>query len=133
MTKSGFSWIFAPNNSYLNIIHKSALGHAWNDFWSPHETKNVHHVRKLFRLFSFLLTLFAPSLMKSEAARVSRFFIFNPVKFGLREENDTEKLLYFWPHELPLDKKMVDVGLVEALTNFCEYGSIMKWNYLFHK
>eukprot|EP01126_Amoeba_proteus_P004750 TRINITY_DN11579_c0_g1_i6.p1 TRINITY_DN11579_c0_g1~~TRINITY_DN11579_c0_g1_i6.p1 ORF type:complete len:212 (+),score=43.32 TRINITY_DN11579_c0_g1_i6:71-637(+) len=47
---------------------------------------------------------------------LARFFVFNPEKFGLREDNDTEKILYFWPEAY--EKKMADVGLCEALTNF---------------
>jgi len=58
--------------------------------------------------------------MKNETPKVARFFIFNPLKFGLQEENDTEKVLYFWPQEYTIDKQMADVGLVEALTNFAE-------------
>lgn len=70
-------------------------------------------------------------MSKNEPAKVSRFFIFNPVKFGLYEDNDTEKLLYFWPQEFPMDKKMVDVGLVEALTNFAEYDTFQIKDFFF--
>lgn len=56
-----------------------------------------------------------------EGPKLSRFFLFNPLKFGLREENDTEKVLYFWPPEMPIGRQMSDVGLVEALANFSSY------------
>ena len=47
---------------------------------------------------------------------LSRFFIFNP-KYGPREDNDHEKILFFHPKNVSLDAQMKDVGLAEALTN----------------
>lgn len=51
---------------------------------------------------------------------LSRFFIFNP-KFGPREDNDHEKILFFHPNHFTLDAQMKDVGLSEALTNITKY------------
>jgi hypothetical protein len=56
--------------------------------------------------------------MTYQAQTLARFFIFNPLKFGLTEENDVEKVLYFYPATTPMGKQMADVGLCEALTNF---------------
>lgn len=51
---------------------------------------------------------------------ISRFFIFNP-KFGPREDNDHEKILFYHPKATTLDAKMKDIGLGEALTNITKY------------
>lgn len=56
---------------------------------------------------------------------ISRFFIFNP-KFGPREDNDHEKILFYHPESTSLDAKMKDVGLGEALTNVTKYVIIDK-------
>lgn len=62
-----------------------------------------------------------PKGVTHEGPKISRFFLFNPLKFGLREENDTEKIIYFHPADMPVSKQMSDVGLVEALGNFSAY------------
>lgn len=54
------------------------------------------------------------------APTISRFFIFNP-KFGPREDNDHEKILFYHPEATSLDAKMKDIGLGEALTNITKY------------
>lgn len=51
---------------------------------------------------------------------LSRFFIFNP-KYGPREDNDHEKILFYHPSNASLDAQMKDVGLAEALTNITKY------------
>lgn len=63
--------------------------------------------------------------MTHHPAKFARFFIFNPVKFGLREENDFEKLFFFYPPNLTLAEKMMEVGLCEALVQLprCLYNS----------
>jgi hypothetical protein len=52
---------------------------------------------------------------------LSRFFIFNP-KYGPREDNDHEKILFYHPKATTLDSQMKDVGLAEALTNITKYA-----------
>jgi hypothetical protein len=71
---------------------------------------------------------------------LSRFFIFNP-KYGPREDNDHEKILFFHPKNVSLDAQMKDVGLAEALTNItktfsrgvpCEVMHTTKMRWIFH-
>ena len=57
------------------------------------------------------------------APTISRFFIFNP-KYGPREDNDHEKILFYHPSGVNLDAQMKDVGLSEALTNITKYALI---------
>ncbi len=49
--------------------------------------------------------------------KLAKYFVFNPVKFGLREENDFEKIFYYWPSGRDLGEQMMDVGLCEALVH----------------
>uniref|UniRef100_A0A6B2L4G8 CCZ1/INTU/HSP4 first Longin domain-containing protein n=1 Tax=Arcella intermedia TaxID=1963864 RepID=A0A6B2L4G8_9EUKA len=49
---------------------------------------------------------------------MTKLFIYNPLKFGLTEETEEEKILFFWPETTPLDTKMNDIGLCEALITF---------------
>jgi len=51
-------------------------------------------------------------------SELQKFFVFNPVKFGLTEETEEEKVLYYWPLETQMDEKMNDIGLCEALITF---------------
>eukprot|EP00055_Hartaetosiga_balthica_P008520 m.32010 g.32010 ORF g.32010 m.32010 type:complete len:458 (-) comp6352_c0_seq2:57-1430(-) len=45
------------------------------------------------------------------------FFVFNDT-FGLREDNEEEKIMYFYPENAPLGMKMKKVGLSSAYINF---------------
>eukprot|EP01130_Rhizamoeba_saxonica_P001631 TRINITY_DN1150_c0_g1_i3.p1 TRINITY_DN1150_c0_g1~~TRINITY_DN1150_c0_g1_i3.p1 ORF type:complete len:437 (+),score=63.14 TRINITY_DN1150_c0_g1_i3:196-1506(+) len=49
--------------------------------------------------------------------KLSRFFIFNPAYFGLREDNDYEKVLLYYP-ATDIREQMLDVGLIEGLVQF---------------
>lgn len=53
--------------------------------------------------------------------RLTKYFVFNPVKFGLREENDFEKVFYYWPPGKDIGEQMMDVGLCEALVHLPKY------------
>eukprot|EP01129_Flabellula_baltica_P003770 TRINITY_DN13500_c0_g1_i1.p1 TRINITY_DN13500_c0_g1~~TRINITY_DN13500_c0_g1_i1.p1 ORF type:complete len:428 (+),score=86.95 TRINITY_DN13500_c0_g1_i1:141-1424(+) len=51
-------------------------------------------------------------------AHISKLFLYNNVEFGLTEETDHEKVLYYFPHETDENEKMLDVGLSEGLVSF---------------
>jgi hypothetical protein len=55
--------------------------------------------------------------------RLAKYFVFNPLKFGLREENDFEKIFFYWPSGKDLGEQMMDVGLCEALVHLPKYPS----------
>lgn len=42
----------------------------------------------------------------------------NSLQFGATEETEAQKLLYYYPEAEPLDRKMLQVGLAEALGKF---------------
>lgn len=48
--------------------------------------------------------------------RVDRFLVFNPT-FGPKEENEKDKIIYYYPEETDINDQLKDVGLSEALTN----------------
>eukprot|EP00051_Salpingoeca_urceolata_P028116 m.485073 g.485073 ORF g.485073 m.485073 type:complete len:490 (+) comp23651_c0_seq1:273-1742(+) len=48
---------------------------------------------------------------------VKSFFVYNPV-FDKSEATEHEKLLYFYPPDVPMDRKMNYVGLSEALVKY---------------
>ena len=50
-------------------------------------------------------------------AMLSHFFVYNP-NFGPTDETEQQKLLFHYPADLPMDSKLKNVGLSEALVNF---------------
>ena len=50
-------------------------------------------------------------------AMLSHFFVYNPL-FGPTDETEQQKLLFHYPGDLPMDHKLKNVGLSEALVNF---------------
>ena len=54
-------------------------------------------------------------------AMLSHFFVYNPL-FGPTEETEQLKLLFHYPSDLPMDHKLKNVGLSEALVNFSRYA-----------
>jgi hypothetical protein len=50
-------------------------------------------------------------------AMLSHFFVYNPM-FGPTDETEQDKLLFYYPADLPMDQKLRNVGLSEALVNF---------------
>eukprot|EP01128_Nolandella_sp_AFSM9_P005116 TRINITY_DN2429_c0_g1_i1.p1 TRINITY_DN2429_c0_g1~~TRINITY_DN2429_c0_g1_i1.p1 ORF type:complete len:457 (-),score=95.08 TRINITY_DN2429_c0_g1_i1:100-1395(-) len=49
-------------------------------------------------------------------ARFSKFFVFNPRLYGLREENDHEKIMYYFG-DTEIAEQMMQVGFCEALNH----------------
>lgn len=60
--------------------------------------------------------------MERKPATLASFFVYNPL-FGPTDETEHEKLLFYYPADVPLDQKLKYVGLSEALVNFSRYGS----------
>lgn len=52
--------------------------------------------------------------------KLERAFVFNP-RFGPKEENADEKLLYYFPASASNTVKYSDIGLSEALSNVTRY------------
>jgi len=45
------------------------------------------------------------------------FFVFNP-ELGKTEETEHEKILFYYPTDIPINEKQSNVGLSEALIGF---------------
>ena len=52
--------------------------------------------------------------------KLSRFFVYN-ARFGPKEENEHEKVLFYWPDNTSVNKTGNDVGLSQAITNFARW------------
>ena len=52
-----------------------------------------------------------------EAAKLHQFFCFH-TEYGLREDNEHEKIMYYWPKDVDLGRQQSSVGLAEAFINF---------------
>lgn len=55
--------------------------------------------------------------MERQPAGVASLAVYSP-EFGVTEETEEEKLLYYYPTDTPTDKKLRHVGLCEAMVNF---------------
>jgi len=49
--------------------------------------------------------------------KLLKFFIFNP-EFGKTDDDEDEKIIFFWPTDTEKDEMMNDIGLCEALITF---------------
>jgi len=54
-------------------------------------------------------------------AMLSHFFVYNPL-FGPTDETEQLKLLFHYPSDVPMDNKLKNVGLSEALVNFTRFA-----------
>lgn len=55
----------------------------------------------------------------SKMSELRYFSIFNDT-FGLREDNEEEKIMYFYPDNTPINEQMRSVGLSMAFINFAK-------------
>jgi hypothetical protein len=71
-----------------------------------------------FFLFLFLAASRKDMAVSNQGDDVSKFFIFD-TRLGQREENEHEKILFYYPASATLDQQQSDVGLcvnVQCLT-----------------
>lgn len=56
--------------------------------------------------------------------KVERLIVYNP-DFGPYEENEMEKIIFYYPESYDKNVQMSDIGLSEALTNITKYDLLL--------
>jgi len=52
---------------------------------------------------------------------IEAFFVYSD-RFGVTEQTEDEKVLYYWPPDAPPNDKMNNVGLCQGVIGFARYA-----------